>query len=77
MKSVVAPTPSNDAPVKARNVVLVGAKTIEAQASHVSIISHPQVITRLIFEAAGHEAGPTRLWAASEGLPQTGTPTTK
>lgn len=32
------------------------AKTIEVKASHVSMISQPQVITRLILEAAGHEA---------------------
>jgi pimeloyl-ACP methyl ester carboxylesterase len=34
----------------------MGAKTIELQASHLSLISHPEEITRLIFEAAGHEA---------------------
>jgi pimeloyl-ACP methyl ester carboxylesterase len=34
----------------------MGAKTIEMKASHLSMISHPQVITRLILEAAGHEA---------------------
>ena len=34
----------------------MGAKTIEVNASHLSMISHPQVITRLILEAAGHEA---------------------
>jgi len=34
----------------------MGAKTIEIKASHLSMISHPQVITRLILEAAGHEA---------------------
>jgi pimeloyl-ACP methyl ester carboxylesterase len=34
----------------------MGAKTIEVKASHLSMISHPQVITRLILEAAGHEA---------------------
>jgi pimeloyl-ACP methyl ester carboxylesterase len=33
----------------------MGAKTIEVKASHLSMISHPQVITRLIREAAGHE----------------------
>jgi len=33
----------------------MGAKTIEVKASHLSMISHPQVITRLILEAAGHE----------------------
>jgi pimeloyl-ACP methyl ester carboxylesterase len=33
----------------------MGAKTIEVKASHLSMISHPQVITRLILEA-GHEA---------------------
>jgi pimeloyl-ACP methyl ester carboxylesterase len=32
------------------------AKTIEVKASHLSMISHPQVITRLIFDAAGYEA---------------------
>ena len=34
----------------------MGAKTIEVKASHLSMISHPQVITQLILEAAGHEA---------------------
>src|SRR6201989_529405 len=34
----------------------MGARTIEVKASHLSLISHPQVITRLILEAAGHEA---------------------
>jgi pimeloyl-ACP methyl ester carboxylesterase len=34
----------------------MGAKTIEVKASHLSMISHPQVITSLILEAAGHEA---------------------
>ena len=34
----------------------MGANTIEVRASHLSMISHPQVITRLILEAAGHEA---------------------
>ena len=33
----------------------MGAKTIEVKASHLSMISRPQVITRLILEAAGHE----------------------
>jgi predicted alpha/beta hydrolase family esterase len=31
----------------------MGAKTIEVQSSHLSLISHPDVITRLILEAAG------------------------
>jgi pimeloyl-ACP methyl ester carboxylesterase len=34
----------------------MGAKTIEVKASHLSMISQPQVITRLILEAAGYEA---------------------
>ena len=34
----------------------MGAKTIEVKASHLSMISHPQVITRLILEAAGYDA---------------------
>ena len=34
----------------------MGAKTVEVKASHLSMISHPQVIMRLILEAAGHEA---------------------
>jgi pimeloyl-ACP methyl ester carboxylesterase len=34
----------------------MGAKTIEVKASHVSMISHPEVITQLIIEAAAHEA---------------------
>jgi pimeloyl-ACP methyl ester carboxylesterase len=33
----------------------MGAETIEVNASHLSMISHPQAITRLIREAAGHE----------------------
>ena len=31
----------------------MGAKTIEVKASHLSLISHPDEITRLILEAAG------------------------
>jgi hypothetical protein len=31
----------------------MGATTIEAKASHVSLISHPQEIAGLILEAAG------------------------
>jgi hypothetical protein len=31
----------------------MGAKTIEVKASHLSLISHPDEITRLIMEAAG------------------------
>jgi pimeloyl-ACP methyl ester carboxylesterase len=31
----------------------MGAKTIEVEASHLSLISHPEEITRLILEAAG------------------------
>lgn len=34
----------------------MGAKTIEVKASHLSLISRPQVIANLILEAAGHEA---------------------
>jgi pimeloyl-ACP methyl ester carboxylesterase len=34
----------------------MGAKTIEVKASHLSMISHPQVITQLILEAAGQQA---------------------
>src|ERR1700722_4824029 len=34
----------------------MGAKTIEIKASHVSLISHPDEITRLILEAAGRPA---------------------
>jgi pimeloyl-ACP methyl ester carboxylesterase len=34
----------------------MGAKTIEVAASHVSMISHPDEITRLILEAAGQQA---------------------
>jgi pimeloyl-ACP methyl ester carboxylesterase len=34
----------------------MGAKTIEVKASHLSMISHPEVITRLILEAAGQQA---------------------
>jgi len=34
----------------------MGAKTIEVKASHLSLISHPEEITRLIFEAAGQQA---------------------
>ena len=34
----------------------MGAKTIEVKASHLSLISHPEEITQLIFEAAGQQA---------------------
>src|SRR5580658_5661888 len=34
----------------------MGAKTIEVKASHLSLISHPDEITRLILEAAGRQA---------------------
>lgn len=34
----------------------MGAKTIEVKASHLSLISHPEEITRLILEAAGQNA---------------------
>jgi pimeloyl-ACP methyl ester carboxylesterase len=34
----------------------MGAKTIEVKASHLSLISHPQEITRLILEAAGQHS---------------------
>jgi hypothetical protein len=34
----------------------MGAKTIEVKASHLSLISQPDEITRLILEAAGQEA---------------------
>ena len=34
----------------------MGAKTIEVKASHLSLISHPDEITRLIIEAAGQQA---------------------
>ena len=33
----------------------MGAKTIELKSSHVSMISHPDEITRLILEAAGQQ----------------------
>jgi pimeloyl-ACP methyl ester carboxylesterase len=33
----------------------MGAKTIELKSSHLSLISHPEEITRLILEAAGQE----------------------
>src|SRR6202035_1191515 len=48
----------------------MGAKTIEVKASHLSLISHPEEITRLILEAARQQARRARLRAASEGLPQ-------
>jgi pimeloyl-ACP methyl ester carboxylesterase len=35
----------------------MGAKTIEVKASHLSLISHPKEVTRLILEAAGQHAG--------------------
>jgi pimeloyl-ACP methyl ester carboxylesterase len=38
----------------------VGAKTIEVKAGHLWLISHPDVITGLIFEAAGQRAQPSR-----------------
>jgi hypothetical protein len=34
----------------------MGAKTVKVQASHRSLISHPDEITRLILEAAGRQA---------------------
>jgi pimeloyl-ACP methyl ester carboxylesterase len=34
----------------------MGARTIEVKASHLSLISHPEEITRLILEAAGQRA---------------------
>jgi pimeloyl-ACP methyl ester carboxylesterase len=34
----------------------MGAKTIEVKSSHLSLISHPEEITQLIFEAAGQQA---------------------
>jgi pimeloyl-ACP methyl ester carboxylesterase len=34
----------------------MGAKTIEVKSSHLSLISHPEEITRLILEASGHHA---------------------
>jgi hypothetical protein len=34
----------------------MGAKTVEVKASHLSLISHPEESTRLIFEAAGQQA---------------------
>src|SRR5271170_6113078 len=37
----------------------MGAKTIEVKSSHLSLISHPDEITRLILEAAGRQAGRT------------------
>src|SRR5262249_40933753 len=33
----------------------MGAKTIEVNASHLSLISHPEKITQLILEAAGQK----------------------
>ena len=35
----------------------MGAKTIEVKASHLSLITHPHEIARLILEAAGQQAG--------------------
>jgi pimeloyl-ACP methyl ester carboxylesterase len=40
----------------------MGARTIEVEASHLSLISHPDEITRLILEAAGQ---PDRQWTFS------------
>jgi pimeloyl-ACP methyl ester carboxylesterase len=40
----------------------MGAKTIEVKASHLSLISHPDEITRLILEAAGQ---PDSQWTSS------------
>jgi hypothetical protein len=34
----------------------MGAKTIELKSSHLSLISHPDEIARLILEAAGRQA---------------------
>ena len=36
----------------------MGAETIEVKASHLSLISHPEEITRLILEAAGQRPSP-------------------
>jgi pimeloyl-ACP methyl ester carboxylesterase len=33
----------------------MGAETIDVKASHLSLISHPEEIARLILEAAGHQ----------------------
>src|SRR3954453_17404940 len=49
----------------------MGAKTIEVKASHLSLISHPDEITRLILEAAGRRGWgervrPTRSNSASQ-----------
>ena len=38
----------------------MGAKTIEVKASHLSLISHPEEITRLILEAAGQQVSSQR-----------------
>jgi hypothetical protein len=35
----------------------MGAKTIDVKASHLSLISRPREIARLILEAAGQQAG--------------------
>jgi hypothetical protein len=35
----------------------MGATTIEVKASHLSLISRPEIITRLILEAAGQPRG--------------------
>jgi hypothetical protein len=34
----------------------MGAKAIEVKAGHLSLISHPEEITRLMLEAAGQQA---------------------
>jgi lipoyl-dependent peroxiredoxin len=52
----------------------MGAKTIEVKSSHLSLISHPDEITRLILEAAGQrsERG-WRFWSAWKSPPSEST----
>jgi hypothetical protein len=54
----------------------MGAKTIDVKASHLSLISHPKKITRLILGAAGREFSCASYRAAREGRQQAGACTT-
>jgi pimeloyl-ACP methyl ester carboxylesterase len=41
------------------------AKTVELDAGHLSLVSHPQEVANLILEAAGHKAGATAMAASA------------
>jgi pimeloyl-ACP methyl ester carboxylesterase len=48
----------------------MGAQTIEVKASHLSLISHPEEITRLILKAAGKQPDAGKAWGDQSGRPQ-------